>query len=78
MKNFIFTYRLLLSGLALGGIAGYLYYIFVGCNSGSCAITSNPLNSTIYGALMGALLLDAFRKKETQINQTNQTDHDKN
>lgn len=45
-------------GLALGAVAGYLYYHYIGCASGSCAITSKPLNSTIYGSIMGGLALD--------------------
>jgi hypothetical protein len=47
-------------GVALGTIAGFSYWYFVGCNSGSCAITSSPVNSSVYGALMGALLMNAF------------------
>ncbi len=45
-------------GVVLGAIAGYLYYYYIGCASGSCAITSKPMNSTIYGSVMGALALD--------------------
>ena len=48
----------------LGGIAGFSYYYFVGCASGTCAITSSPINSTIYGILMGGLLGDIFRTKK--------------
>jgi len=48
--------------IALGAAAGYAYYYFVGCNSGSCAITSSPVNSTIYGAVMGGLVLNMFKK----------------
>lgn len=40
----------------LGAVGGYLYYRFVGCASGSCAITSNPYISTVYGAVIGFLL----------------------
>jgi hypothetical protein len=47
-------------GVVLGGIAGYLYYTKVGCLSGTCAITSKPLNSTLYGSLMGGLLFNLF------------------
>lgn len=47
-------------GVVLGGIAGYLYYTNVGCLSGTCAITSKPLNSTLYGSLMGGLLFNLF------------------
>lgn len=47
-------------GVVIGLLAGYAYYYFVGCNSGTCAITSNPLNSTLYGGLMGGLLFNMF------------------
>lgn len=50
-------------GILLGAIFGYLYYHFVGCASGTCAITSKPLNSTLYGAMMGGLLFNIFEKK---------------
>ena len=50
-------------GIAIGLIAGYAYYHFVGCASGTCSITSNPLNSTLYGAMMGGLLFNIFEKK---------------
>jgi phage shock protein E len=48
-------------GVIVGAIGGYLYYHFVGCASGTCAITSKPLNSTLYGALMGGLLFNLFK-----------------
>jgi len=55
-------------GAIVGLLAGYAYYHFVGCNSGTCAITSNPLNSTLYGGLMGGLFFNMFvtspKKKE--------------
>jgi len=46
----------LLIGILLGGAAGFAYYRFVGCSSGVCPITSNPYISTVYGAVMGALV----------------------
>ncbi len=49
-------------GVVIGAIAGYLYYFYVGCSTGSCAITSKPFNSTLYGALMGGLLFNMFIK----------------
>jgi C4-dicarboxylate transporter len=49
-------------GIAIGALAGYAYYFYVGCASGTCAITSKPLNSTLYGALMGGLLFNMFVK----------------
>jgi hypothetical protein len=48
--------------IALGALAGYAYWYYIGCNSGSCAITSSPLNSSIYGAVMGGLFLNMFTK----------------
>lgn len=57
-------------GVVLGAIGGYAYYYFVGCATGTCAITSKPLNSTLYGMFMGGLLLDMVNdwtlKKEKQ------------
>lgn len=49
-------------GVVVGAIAGYLYYYYVGCASGTCAITSKPLNSTLYGAAMGGLVFNMFIK----------------
>lgn len=49
-------------GIVVGAIFGYLYYKFVGCASGTCAITSKPINSTLYGAVMGGLLFNMFIK----------------
>lgn len=48
--------------IVVGAIAGYLYYYFVGCASGTCSITSKPLNSSLYGALMGGLVFNIFVK----------------
>ncbi len=53
--TFLTRYRRLLYVL-IGATAGYLYYVFIGCASGTCPITSNPYLSTAYGAGMGLLL----------------------
>jgi hypothetical protein len=47
-------------GLVIGAATGYLYWYHVGCVSGSCAITSSPVNSTLYGGLMGFVLFNSF------------------
>ena len=52
-----------LIGITLGAVAGFLYWKFVGCSSGTCMITSKPINSTLYGALMGFLVAGIFTKK---------------
>lgn len=57
-------------GIALGAIAGYLYWFYIGCNSGSCAITSSPVNSTLYGGLMGGLLLNTFESSKKKSGET--------
>lgn len=51
-------------GVVVGAIAGYAYYYYVGCASGTCAITSKPINSTLYGSLMGGLLFNLFVKEK--------------
>lgn len=51
-------------GIVVGAIAGYAYYHYVGCASGTCAITSKPVNSTLYGGLMGGLLFNLFVKEK--------------
>jgi hypothetical protein len=40
-------------GIIIGGIIGFLYYKFIGCSSGSCAITSNPYLSILFGGFFG-------------------------
>ena len=62
--NFILKHKLTIIGVIAGAIGGYLYYHFVGCASGTCAITSKPLNSTLYGAMMGGLLFSMFKKEK--------------
>lgn len=69
LKNFLSKYKLTLIGLIVGAMGGYLYYYFVGCDSGTCAITSKPVNSTLYGALMGGLFLNIFKKENKKITQ---------
>ncbi len=46
------------SGVIVGGILGYLYYYFVGCASGTCGITSNPISSVIFGGVMGLFIVN--------------------
>lgn len=60
--NFILKHKLTIIGIIVGAIGGYLYYHFIGCANGTCSITSKPLNSTLYGAMMGGLLLNIFQK----------------
>lgn len=51
-------------GLAIGGIAGFLYYYYVGCQSGTCALKSNPFYNVILGLLFGYLIADMIKFKK--------------
>ena len=52
---------LLTVGILIGRGAGLLYWKFIGCESGSCPISSSPYISTLYGAILGGLLFSIFR-----------------
>ncbi len=55
-----------------GALLGYAYYYYVGCNSGTCAITSNPYISTAYGGIIGLLLsFPSKKKKREKVNEDN-------
>lgn len=53
VKNMILRY---ITYPIIGGVLGFLYYKIVGCRTGSCPITSSPVRSIIYGAVMGLIL----------------------
>lgn len=65
MKKWILDYKLYFIGAAIGGIVGFLYWKYIGCVTGTCAITSKPLNSTLYFAFFGSILLSFFKKEST-------------
>ena len=46
-------------GIFVGGLGGFLYFYFVGCKTGSCAITSNPLSSIITGSVFGLFIISS-------------------
>lgn len=50
----------------MGVFGGYGYYALIGCNTGGCAITSNPYMSMAWGGLLGYLLPDFFVKKAVE------------
>ncbi len=70
MKNWIISNRLYFFGAMIGAVAGYVYWKYAGCATGTCAITSNPVRSIIYFALPGVLVCSLFKepKKEKVIN----------
>ena len=74
MSKWISDNKLYIIGATAGAVVGYLYWMKIGCSSGTCFITSKPVNSTLYGSLMGALLLGIF-KKETKKQLPNQDEN---
>ncbi|MFQ6604651.1 MAG: hypothetical protein ACE5D8_03755 [Fidelibacterota bacterium] len=42
-------------GITGGALAGFAYYYFIGCKTGTCAITGHPLNATVFGSIIGIL-----------------------
>src|SRR5690606_21010924 len=69
MVHCVKKYRLAIFGRALGAIGGLRYCRFVGCNSGTSAITAKPWNRTLYGSVMGGLLFSMFRKEKEKENE---------
>ncbi len=66
-------YIKMLSGLVVGAVFGYLYYYYIGCASGSCAITSNPYISTGYGAMMGLVFMWPAKEKDVKSDDQEHT-----
>jgi len=55
MKKFLIK---LVGFSVFGALAGFAYYYFIGCRTGSCPTTGNPYISTGYGVLMGDLFFN--------------------
>lgn len=62
LKKIIGKNKLFIIGAVAGAIGVYFYWLYVGCTSGTCPITSSPFMSTVWGAVMGGLLLSIFQK----------------
>lgn len=63
IKDFLKKNLITIIGLPVGALGGFLYWHYIGCNSGACPITGDPLISSIYGAILGALLFSSFKSK---------------
>lgn len=62
------------AGIVLGALAGWVYWSLWGCNEG-CTITGNPINSTLYGGLLGGLLVNALRGEKRTRPANERSDH---
>jgi hypothetical protein len=56
MKILIRKYLLTIIFAAAGAVAGFVYWKFVGCASGTCVIKSVWYLSTLYGLVFGGLI----------------------
>lgn len=61
MKQLISKYQLQLIFTLIGAVGGFLYWRFIGCNSGTCPINSVWYWSTLWGAALGYLAGDFIR-----------------
>jgi hypothetical protein len=77
MKNWIIKYKLYGIGAVAGAITGFFYWKYIGCLTGTCAITSSPVKSAIYFAVLGAMLFSLFKKdqKPKSVVRTDETIH---
>jgi len=68
--------KLMIGGIIVGAVAGFIYWKQVGCTSGTCMITSKWHNSTSYGALMGGLLFSMFQKPVRKDKETKSSENE--
>ncbi|HKK41340.1 MAG TPA: DUF6132 family protein [Bacteroidales bacterium] len=82
MRDFIRKNTLPIAFAVIGAIGGFLYWKFVGCQSGTCPIKSVWYLSTLWGMafgyLSGSLVKDItvkIRQRKTVDGQGNQQDN---
>jgi len=69
MKKFIQSNFWQIIGGISGGFVGYFYWRDIGCSTGTCPITSKPLNSIVYFAVLGYFMIGTiagFREKRVK------------
>ncbi len=70
MGDWIKKHTISLILLVAGAAAGYAYWHFIGCSSGTCPIKSVWYLSTLFGGvlgyLLGGMLEDYLQKKNTK------------
>jgi hypothetical protein len=66
MKLKVKGFRFQIIGIVAGAIGGYIYYLKIGCLSGTCPITSNPFISVLWGGVMGYLVANIFTSKKKE------------
>ena len=66
MTEFLLKYKWKIAGLIIGAIAGFSYWYFIGCASGTCPIQSHWQQSTFYGGLIGYILPKGPKKNSAK------------
>jgi H+/Cl- antiporter ClcA len=56
MKEYLRKHLIIVIGTIAGALGGYLYWKYVGCQSGTCPIKSVWYLSTLWGLVMGYLV----------------------
>ena len=74
--KWLFQNKLIIAGIIIGAIGGFIYWQQIGCSTGTCMITSKWLNSTAYGGLMGGLLFSIFQKPMKPKNETKENENE--
>ena len=56
MKNTLKGFIRPLAFTAVGALVGFIYYLLIGCQGGTCAISSDPINSMMYFGFLGLIM----------------------
>lgn len=65
MNQKISSHGLTALGALVGAVAGFIYYQQVGCTSEGCFISSHPLVTMGYGAMVFGLAASGWKKPRT-------------
>jgi hypothetical protein len=65
MKKFMLNNLWSIVGGFFGGLFGYFYWRDIGCATGTCPITSKPLNSIVYFAVLGYFMIGTISQWRT-------------
>ena len=71
MNQFLKSYRWKIVGIVVGATAGFAYWYFIGCTSGTCPIQSHWHTSMLYGGLIGYILPKSPKKKSDKAELEN-------
>jgi len=72
METFIRKNWKYLAFTVAGAFVGFAYWRFVGCQSGTCAITANWHSSVLFGSMIGILAVPSMKKEKKQTDVENE------